>query len=223
MKERLKIWYREEREKLRGLHGREKIEYIWTYYKLWIIGVTAFLAITIFLIVRISAKKDYWLYGIYVNTTVDAGTDSALWKDFTRYADLDLKQKKVEFGDEFYFDFLKNQAKGNDYYNAFVALSDSGVLDFVTMAPDSLAALAQSGRLMDLRAEQAQALYTRYADRLIWFQGQEGPVPVGVDLSDSLLVTKYRVYSEGCALGVSAKTKNLDVIALFLEFVLEEG
>ena len=223
MKERLKSWYREEREKLRGLHGREKVEYIWTYYKLWIIGVAVFLAITVFLIVRISTNiEGHWLYGMYANTFADAGTGSPLWEDFTQYADLDLKQKKVEFNAEVYFDFLKNQAKGNDYYNAFVALADGGVLDFITMAPDSLAALAESGRLLDLRLEPEQTLYQRYTDRLIWFQGMEGPVPVGVDLSDSLLVTKYGVYSEGCALGVGAKSENLDVIALFLEFLLQK-
>ena len=94
------------------------------------------------------------------------------------------------------------------------------------MAPDSLSALAQSGRLTDLRLEQTKALLERYSDRLICFQSEtDGAIPVGIDLSDSLLVTKYRVYSpeEGCALGVCAHTGNLDNISLFLQFVLEEG
>ena len=75
------------------------------------------------------------------------------------------------------------------------------------MAPDSLSALAQSGRLTDLRLEQTKALLERYSDRLICFQSDtDGAIPVGIDLSDSLLVTKYRVYSpeEGCALGICA-------------------
>jgi hypothetical protein len=153
----------------------------------------------------------------------DAGNGSELWRDFTDWAQLDLAEKRVEFNAEAYFDYLKNQARGNHYYHAFVALTDGGILDFVTMEPDSLAALAESGRLFDLRLEQCRSLYERYGDRLVYFHGMEGDVPVGFDLSDSLLVTKYGVYPERCALGICAHTQNMEVIARFLQFVLEEG
>ncbi len=227
MRDRLKIWYYTELKKLYALNWREKIEYVWNYYKLWIIGIVFFLSLTVFLIVRITANVEgFWLNGSFANTTVRAGSGSLLWEDFEACAQFDLKEKKLEFDDQVYFDYLKNQARGNNYYNAFVSLTDAGILDFIVMAPDSLSALAQSGRLTDLRLEQTKALLERYADRLIYFQSEtDGAIPVGIDLSDSLLVTKYRVYSpeEGCAMGICARTGNLEQIALFLQFVLEEG
>lgn len=223
MRERFQLWYYTELKKLYQLSWKEKAEYIWNYYKLWIIGIVSFLAITVFLTVRITSNiEGHWLYGMFANTMADAGTGSELWEDFTQYAGLDLKQKKVEFNAASYFDYLKNQARGNDYYNAFVALADGGILDFITMEPDSLEALAQSGRLADLRLDRYQALLDRYADRVIWFQGQDGPIPVGFDLSDSSLITRYHLYPEGCALGICAHAENPEVIARFLEFVLEE-
>jgi hypothetical protein len=39
----------------------------------------------------------------------------------------------VEFNAESYFDYTKNQAKGNAYYNTFVTLADAGVIDAITM------------------------------------------------------------------------------------------
>lgn len=223
MRERLRSWYDTECEKLSQLGGKEKIEYVWTYYKLWIVGILSFLAIGIFLTVRIATNiEGNWLYGMFANTFADVGTGSELWEDFTGYAGLDLKEKKVEFNAESYFDYLKNQTKGNDYYNAFVALTDGGILDFITMEPDSLEALAQSGRLTDLRLERCKALLDRYADRVIYFQSVDGPIPVGFDISDSLLITRYRVYPERCAIGICAHSGNLDTIALFLKFVLQE-
>ena len=109
MGDRLKIWYYTELKKLYALSGRVKIEYIWNYYKLWIIGVVSCLFLTVFLIVRISTNIEaHWLYGMFANTMADAGTDSALWEDFTDYAQLDLTEKKVEFNAEVYFDYLKN-------------------------------------------------------------------------------------------------------------------
>lgn len=224
MLDRLRLWYYTETRKLLDLDWKQKLEYIWNYYKLWIIGIVSFLAITTFLIVRISTNVEgNWLYGMFANTFADVGTGSELWEDFAEYADLDLKEKKLEFNAEVYFDYLKNQAKGNDYYNAFVALTDGGILNFITMEPDSLEALAQSGRLTDLRLDRCKELLERYSDRLIWFQGQEGPIPVGFDVSDSILITKYHIYPERCAIGICAHSENLDVLARFLEFILKEA
>ena len=61
MGDRLKIWYYTELKKLYALPWREKIEYIWNYYKLWIIGILCFLALTVFLIVRVATNVEgFW-------------------------------------------------------------------------------------------------------------------------------------------------------------------
>ena len=223
MKNRLVNWFHAERDKMRELNAREKVQYIWGYYHLWVIGISAFLAISVFLTVRIStAIREEWLHGMFANTMADAGNGSELWKDFTEFSGLDLTQGRVEFNAEAYFDYLKNQAKGNNYYNAFVALTDGGILDFITMETPSLEALAQSGRLTDLRLERCRELYTRYADRLVYFHGIEGEIPVGFDISDSLLVTKYGLYRNSCAIGICAQSEKMDTIALFMRFILKE-
>jgi len=223
MASKLGNWFHGEREKLRELTAKEKVQYIWSYYYLWIIGISAFLAISIFLTVRITTSiKEEWLYAMFANTRADAGNGSAMWKDFTEFSGLDLKEKRVEFNAEAYFDYLKNQAKGNDYYNAFVALTDAGILDIITMETPSLEALAESGRLTDLNLDRCRQLRDRYADRLVYFHGVEGDIPVGIDLSDSLLVTRYGLYKDSCALGIGAQSQKIDIIALFLQFILEE-
>lgn len=223
MVNKLGNWFRAEREKLRELTPKEKVQYIWSYYYLWIIGISAFLAISIFLTVRITTSiKEEWLYAMFANTMADAGNGSGMWKDFTEFSELDLKEKRVEFNAEAYFDYLKNQAKGNDYYNAFIALTDAGILDIITMETPSLEALAESGRLTDLNLERCQPLRDRYADRLVYFHGVEGDIPVGFDVSDSLLVTHYGLYRDSCALGIGARSEKMEIIALFLQFILEE-
>ena len=45
-------------------------------------------------------------------------------------------------------------------------------------------------------------------------------VPVGIDLSDSLLVTKYHIYEDNCVLGIGAYSHNLENVEQFLRFVL---
>lgn len=225
-----KIVWSEEKEKLKRLPFKEKIRYIWTYFWIPIVAILFVLIFGTFLIVRISTNiPDNWLMVTFANTTAQAGTGSQLWEDFTEHTGYDLKQKKVEFNAESYFDYLKDQAKGNAYYNAFVTLTDVGELDAITMESASLAALGQSGRLFDLNDEKCADLKAKYADRFVYYtptdeNGKElDPIPVGIDISDSLLVTKYHLYVDSCALGVGAHSENIKEVGDFLSFVLGEG
>ena len=222
-----KIVWSEEWAKIKALPFKEKIQYIWMYFKIPIIVAFFVIGFGTFLIVRIATNiPDNWLTVTFANTTARAGTGSEIWKDFTEYAGYDLKQKKVEFNAESYFDYLQNQARGNAYYNAFVSLADAGEIDAITMSKDSLAALGQSGRLFDLNDEACASLKKKYADRFIYYtpvddEEHTAPIPVGIDVSDSLLVTKYKVYSGDCALGVGAHSENIKEIEDFLRFILE--
>ena len=213
----------EDLKALRAMTWRQRLRFVAAYYGLWIAGVLCGGALIVYLAVHIAAgAPEYHLYAVFTNTRADAGSGSALWKDFTEYAGYDLNDKRVEFDAVSYFDYTRNQAKGNAYYNAFVTLSDTGTLDVITMEPEQLAALGQSGRLLDWNVEACAALRERYADRLIYSRPPEGePIPVGIDLSDSLQVTRYHLYSEGCALGLSAQSTRLDSAADFIRFVLE--
>ena len=50
----LKEWWNEERAKLKNRTRKQQLRYIWMYYKLWIIGIVAFLWLVIFVIVRLA-------------------------------------------------------------------------------------------------------------------------------------------------------------------------
>ena len=225
---RLGDWYKDEKVKVAAMPKKQAAKYIWDYYKIWIISITAILALIIYLIVRFVTRiPDNWLYVVFANTRVEAGTGSPLWKEFEERQGYNLKEKNLVFDDACYFDFLQNEARGNNYFNAFVALVEAGKLDAITMEPDSLAALGQTGRLLDLNADQFAALREKYVDRFIYYTPPEGsgytePIPVGIDISDSILVTKYHLYQEKCALGVGAASSNIEAVGDFLEFVLEK-
>ena len=225
-----KIVWSEEKAKIKNLPFKEKIRYIWMYFRIPIVAIVFVLGFGTFLIIRIATNiPDNWLSVTFANTTAQAGTGSQLWEDFTEHTGYDLTQKKVEFNAESYFDYTKNQAKGNVYYNSFVALVDAGEIDAITMEPASLAALGQSGRLLDLNDEKCASIKAKYADRFIYYEPTEDdeehtdPIPVGIDISDSALVSKYHVYSEGCALGIGASSENIKEVEDFLSFVLGEG
>ena len=230
MKRKLKFreWLEEERAKLSEMTLRQGLRYIWQYYSLYILGFTGAVWLIVYLIVHLTAgAPQYHLYAVFANSTAIAGNGSKIWKDFVERSGYDLSGEKVEFSTNMYFDYSRNRARGNEYYNRFIALTDSGTLDLITMMPDQLAPLGESGRLLDWNLERCAALRSEYADRLIWYEPPESaeetePIPIGIDISDSLLVTRYQVYPETAALGIGAESTRLDAAADFLNFIFEK-
>ena len=194
---------------------------------LFIVGLVCLICFGAFVIHQArTALKDHWFYLTITNTRQDVGTNSDLWKGYVDYTGYDVTQKMVEFNDEIYFDYSKNRAAGNKYYEVFVATVDSGVLDAVTMEPEDLSLLGESGRLMDLRDERCGAIYEKYKDRLIYSipydkEYSTEPVPVGIDISDSILISKYHIYTDGCALGIGAQSSNIEAAEKFLDYIYE--
>ena len=214
-----------EREKISQIPGtKKKAAYIWEYYKLWIIGIVFAIWFVSFAVRQYTTSmRDYWCYMIFANTYADAGDHSRLWKDYTEYAGFDLSEKAVRFDAASYFDYQKG-VTGNSYFEAFVAYADSGTLDAITMGRDSLTALGKTGRLLDLNSEACASIREKYKDRFLYAvpldeEYSKEEVPVCIDISDSRLVKEYGVYSEPCALGIGALSKNVKSVELFLDFI----
>jgi len=226
-KRRLADWFRGEREKIAGISGTgNKLEYIWGYYKLWIIGIVFLIWFITFALRQYTTNmRDYRCFMVFANTYADAGDHSELWEDYVDYAGIDLREETVRFDASSYFDYLKG-VTGNSYFEAFVAYADSGTLDAIVMGSDSLTALGKSGRLLDLDSEECASIKEKYGDRFLYavpfdeeYSTEE--VPVCIDISDSRLVTEYEIYAEPCAIGIGALSKNVDAVEEFLDFIFE--
>ena len=228
----LKQYLSAEKTKISGIPtARERWEYIWEYYKLWIIGAVCLVWFLSFAVYRyFFVPRDNWFLAVFTNTYSQVGNNSELWQDFVDYSGYDITEKKVEFNNNSFFDLTKTGGAINKYYEAFVAFADSGELDVVVMEqPQQLAAVGATGRLLDLDRPECAALRQRYADRLVYTTPNDEEygsdrVAVGIDVRDSLLMTKYRVYGgETCVIGIGANSRNLDAVETFLRFILEEG
>lgn len=229
LKKRLSFreWLEEEREKLSKMSFPKAIKYIWQYYWIYILGIVGAICGIWYLVTHLLAgEPKYWLYAAFANSTASAGNNSRIWKDFAEYSGYDLSEKRIEFSNNLFFDYNGGRIKGTEYYNSFVALTETGTLDLITMDPSQLAPLGQSGRLMNWDFEECAKLREKYADRLIWYEpGENSEInesfPVGIDISDSLLVTKYEVYPKNAALGIGIQSTRLDAVEKFLDFIFE--
>ena len=229
MRTNVRTFLRQESAKLREMTFRQRVKYIWQYFGIFIIAFIGIVWLGVYFIVHLrQGEPEYWLYAAFANTPNQVKNESALLRDFEAYSGYDTREKRVEFSTNMYFAYTDGRIQGLEYYNSFVALADTGTLDLITMHPEQLAALGQSGRLMDWNMEECQALREKYADRLIYYQPPEGaeldkPFPVGIDISDSLLVSKYNLYASSLALGITVQSGRLDAVGVFLDFILQDA
>ena len=83
------------RKEVSQLQGTAKLQYVWDYYKLWIIGIVCVVAFVIYFIVaRAMTPNDNWFYITIANTQADADNNSRIWKDFVEYSGYDTRAKK---------------------------------------------------------------------------------------------------------------------------------
>ena len=127
-----------------------------------------------------------------------------------------------------WFDPSGRGGTSNSYYQAFVAMVESGDLDVLVMGTDGLKKIGSSGRLLDLTDDRVNDLLKKYEDRIVFCDPYDedystSQVPVGITISDSLLVTKYNLYEGDCVLGIGAYTKRPESVKSFLEFILPDA
>lgn len=223
----IREWWTTEKEKLHGRSREERLEYLWRYYKLWIIAavcIVLFLPSGIYHYMTTNAED--WFFSCFVNTNAKVGEGSDFYEGFAEYAGYDLSEKNLTFSDRCFVNPDRKLA-GNQYYQLLITYLDSGVLDTLVIEPDYLQTIGASGRLMDLRDERTAALFEKYHDRLIYcvpLEEKNGtePIPVGIDLTGSVLTEQENAYPMGAALGVSARVPHPEELEKFLSYLFGE-
>lgn len=108
-----------------------------------------------------------------------------------------------------------------------IAYMEAGALDVLIMEEDRLQAIGASGRLMDLESEQVRTIYKRYEDRLVYCKPLEEDygkeyVPIGIDLSGTVLTGEDGAYIDGAVLGINALAPHPERVEIFLSYLFEK-
>lgn len=224
----MKEWFEREKQKLEGYSKAEKAEYIWRYYKLWIIGIISAVVIVVYVaVIMLTGVDEQNIYVAFVSAKTEIGGESDFQKGYASYTDTDLKKEAVTFDTGFYLDLSKGLPMGDTYFQKLVVLLDSGTVDAVVMEKDNLETFAETGRLIDLSNDKTKALMDKYSDRIIIIdytdeEGNQMRIPVGIDVSDSILVTQENAYESSCVLGISGEVEHVEAVAEFLSYILGE-
>lgn len=222
-----KLWMKNfiatESAKLRTMTFKEKLQYIWEYYKL---QITIFvLTVTIILIFIFSNNKDSYLYSAWFGShvsheqTYQLGQRLSVIIDEQNYAPIVVTSYLM----------TGNMESDMAMHQRFFAMTQAGIIDLAFATHDQLVDLASIGvfaPIQNLIEEvQDQALYQQLSDRLhtitfLDFDYVSHTEAIGISLADSPLLAELGIPSHDLYLAVFFNAENLYRIIAALEVLL---
>ena len=190
-------------ETLRRLHGKKRLEHIWTYYKLPIVLVLVLAYIVGYVAYRQTTKKEDVLYLALVNLAPGSELTQQLTEGFAEEQGLTEKQQVY-----LYSGLLLSESEGADQEYVYasemriMAAIAAQQLDVVLMDAEARDAFAAQGYLMDL--SQLDPAYS----------GQ------WVELSDARLIQEAG-FSQAVYLGVLGNAPHPEWAKEYIEYLIQ--
>lgn len=240
--------FKEERDAiLKNGTTKQKITYIWDYYKWHIIIPILVVSFIIWYIVHIITAPDIILNGVLVNAykTETSISSEELLEDFYKEQKIDLKEEEINLNTSMYIS-ADNDSANYESLQALMAWHAADSLDFIAGDAPALTELAYRGYFPDLRemlTEEQIAKYEPYflyMDKDVYTRRAEmvssmedisnveypdctqpeemvDPIPVFIDMSQSQRLSE--IYTETSEVLVIGITENVVDKELTLAFI----
>lgn len=217
IREKMRSWFLEERDKLAPMSPKDKWEYIWGYYKWWILGLVLAVIVVVSGVRNAQyQRRDILVSGAFINTATTAEGYAFVSEDYWEYNGAD-KDTRVELIEARAIRYNVEQPTSNDV-NAIMSIDAqiaSKTLDYIIGDISALEFYDRQEALLDL-----QTLFTK--EQLSGFQTvSTGNGMVAVDLAGSTLAKRFGLSTEPTYLFFLANTPRAENCAAFLEYLFQ--
>lgn len=213
---------RAEREKLSGLTWRQRLGYVWDYYKPLMAAVLVVI-FAVYLVVSIyHGMKQKEILNVYLLNCNSLDVDSEeMAAEFAEYLGGTGKNEVItidaglELGDSDYA--YASQIK-------LMALMGSQQIDILLLEREQFDSFCEEEILMDLTDVLSQEQLEAWEPYLVYGGDQAGAAsPVyGVDMQESPVLQKYHAYNGEVCAAVFHEAVNTDICDDFFEFLLKK-
>ena len=200
-----------EREKLKELHGKDKIWYLVHYYGLQTMVALAIIGTISFLIIHYITQKDTALEIMAVNAiqSVDnpAG-DSGYYNDFLKENGLDPDKSEVLVSSNLGASANENDGASAESIQMIQSLFITQSVDVFFSDYDFFYSLGEFDYFTDIR--ECFSVYVKSTET-----GKK--YPIGIKLKGNAWVEKTGWYPDTCVVGLAEGLKNKDLAVKFIE------
>lgn len=242
--------FKEEREAIKTKPFKDKMEYIFDYYKWHIIGIIAIVCFTTnYIYTQVTAKEEV-LHGLILNAvqyTSESYVDlTTLSNHFLKELSLDNNEYEIVFNTS--VTYIPNSNLQNLYNNAdglsiIMSQIAGETVDFISADVDTMVILAYKDCFMDLSKILSEEDYEKYKPYFLYIDKavlndsettfteypdcrepntMEEPIPVLIDMSDSEIF--LNIYGNpantSIALGLPANLPHQKTLIEFIKFAI---
>lgn len=214
-----------EKEKLSKMTVKEKIDYIWEYYKYWIIGIAASLFLIYGIVdAQIENSKPTYLYVTMVNSNMVSSGETTLMDDFAEFAQIDQTKTKLNLDTS-----IQMKADMSDEYSMnssakMFAQFAAKTIDATIMNKDMIDFFVDKDAFADLKTILPTDFYEKHKDRFITGTDSEGnPFICAMDISDSKIFQETNSYAETPYYSIIVNTQNQENSIQFLEYLYSKN
>lgn len=217
-----------EREKLKELHGKDKVWYLVHYYGLQTIVALAIIGIISFLIIHYVTQKDTALEIMAVNAMQSADNpagDSGYYNDFLKENGLDPDKREVLVSSNLGASANENDGASAESIQMIQSRFMTQSVDVFFADYDFFYSLGEFDYLADIREYLPEELLEKYKDDLVYVKSIETgkKYPIGIKLEKNAWVKETGWYPHTCVVGLADGLKNKDLAVKFIEEkILEE-
>ena len=203
-----------EREKLKELHGKDKIWYLVHYYGLQTIVALA--------IIHYVTQKDTALEIMAVNAIQSADNpagDSGYYNDFLKENGLDPDKSEVLVSSNLGASANENDGASAESIQMIQSLFMTQSVDVFFSDYDFFYSLGEFDYLADIREYLPEELLEKYKDDLVYVKSTETgkKYPIGIKLEKNAWVKETGWYPDTCVVGLAEGLKNKDLAVKFIE------
>lgn len=217
-----------EREKLKELHGKDKIWYLVHYYGLQTIVALAIIGIISFLIIHYVTQKDTALEIMAVNAMQSEDNpagDSGYYNGFLKENGLDPDKSEVLVSSNLGASANENDGASAESIQMIQSRFMTQSVDVFFADYDFFYSLGEFDYLADIREYLPEELREKYKDDLVYVKSIETgkKYPIGINLEKNAWVKETGWYPDTCVVGLADGLKNKDLAVKFIEEkILEE-
>ena len=217
-----------EREKLKELHGKDKIWYLVHYYGLQTIVALAIIGIISFLIIHYVTQKDTALEIMAVNAMQSEDNpagDSGYYNGFLKENGLDPDKSEVLVSSNLGASAKENDGASAESIQMIQSRFMTQSVDVFFADYDFFYSLGEFDYLADIREYLPEELLEKYKDDLVYVKSIETgkKYPIGIKLEKNAWVKETGWYPDTCVVGLADGLKNKDLAVKFIEEkILEE-
>ncbi len=211
-----------EKEKLKELHGKDKVWYLVHYYGLQTMVALAIIGIISFLIIHYITQKDTALEIMAVNAMQSADNpagDSGYYNDFLKENGLDPDKSEVLVSSNLGASANENDGASAESIQMIQSLFMTQSVDVFFADCDFFYSLGEFDYLADIREYLPEELLEKYKDDLVYVKSIETgkKYPIGIKLEKNAWVKETGWYPDTCVVGLAEGLKNKDLAVKFIE------